>query len=130
MPTFAKGDNLYTDSVIALNPDNGELQWHFQFTPHDEWDWDAVQIPVLVDREYKGRQRKLMLWGNRNGFFYVLDRETGEFLLGEAFCPPKLGERTRRKRAPYQDPRNGSEQQGYEDLSQRSGRHKLVLTYL
>lgn len=80
-----KGDNLYTDSVIAINPDNGKLQWYFQFTPHDAWDWDAVQIPVLVDREFKGRERKLMLWGNRNGFFYVLDRETGEFLLGKAF---------------------------------------------
>ncbi len=79
------GDNLYTDSVVALNPDTGKLAWHFQFTPHDEWDWDAVQIPVLVDREWEGRQRKLMLWANRNGFFYVLDRETGEFLLGKNF---------------------------------------------
>lgn len=79
------GDNLYTDSVVALNPDTGKLAWYFQFTPHDEWDWDAVQIPVLVDREWEGRQRKLMLWANRNGFFYVLDRETGEFLLGKNF---------------------------------------------
>ena len=79
------GDNLYTDSVIALDPDTGELKWHFQFTPHDEWDWDAVQIPVLVDREWEGKQRKLMLWANRNGFFYVLDRETGEFLHGKNF---------------------------------------------
>ena len=79
------GDNLYSDSVVALNPDTGELVWYFQFTPHDEWDWDAVQIPVLVDREWEGRQRKLMLWANRNGFFYVLDRETGEFLQGKNF---------------------------------------------
>ncbi len=79
------GDNLYSDSVVALNADTGELVWYFQFTPHDEWDWDAVQIPVLVDREWEGRQRKLMLWANRNGFYYVLDRETGEFLLGKNF---------------------------------------------
>ena len=79
------GDNLYTDSVVALNPDTGKLVWYFQFTPHDEWDWDAVQIPVLVDREWEGRQRKLMLWANRNGFFYVLDRATGEFLHGKNF---------------------------------------------
>ena len=79
------GDNLYTDSVVALNPDTGKLVWYFQFTPHDEWDWDAVQIPVLVDREWEGKQRKLMLWANRNGFFYVLDRETGEFLQGKNF---------------------------------------------
>ncbi len=80
-----EGDNLYTDSVVALDPDDGTLKWHFQFTPHDEWDWDSVQVPVLVDREWKGRQRKLMMWGNRNGLFYVLDRATGEFLLGEPF---------------------------------------------
>ena len=79
------GDNLYTDSVVALNPDTGELKWHFQFTPHDEWDWDAVQVPVLVDREWEGKQRKLMMWANRNGFFYVLDRDTGEFLHGKNF---------------------------------------------
>ena len=79
------GDNLYTDSVIALDPDTGKLKWHFQFTPHDEWDWDAVQLPVLVDREWEGKPRKLMLWANRNGFFYVLDRATGEFLHGNNF---------------------------------------------
>ena len=80
-----KGDNLYSDSVVALNPDNGKLKWYYQFTPHDEWDWDSVQVPVLVDREFKGKQRKLILWGNRNGFYYVLDRATGEFLLAKAF---------------------------------------------
>ena len=79
------GDNLYSDSVVALNPDTGELEWYFQFTPHDEWDWDAVQVPVLVDREWGGKPRKLMLWANRNGFFYVLDRATGEFLHGKNF---------------------------------------------
>jgi alcohol dehydrogenase (cytochrome c) len=80
-----KGDNLYSDSVVALDADTGKLKWYFQFTPHDLWDWDAVQVPVLVDREFKGQKRKLMLWGNRNGFYYVLDRATGEFLLGKAF---------------------------------------------
>ena len=84
-PDVRPGDNLYTDSVIALDADSGELRWHFQFTPHDEWDWDAVQIPVLADLEWQGETRKLMLWGNRNGFYYVLDRETGKFLLGKPF---------------------------------------------
>ncbi len=79
------GDNLYTDSVIALDADNGKLKWHFQFTPHDVHDWDAVQIPVLTDIEFRGRQRKVMLWANRNSFFYALDRETGEFLTGKPF---------------------------------------------
>ncbi len=85
-PEVRPGDNLYTGSVVALDVDTGELKWHFQFTPHDEWDYDAVQIPVLVDMEFRGRPRKLMLWGNRNAFYYVLDRETGEFLLGKAFA--------------------------------------------
>jgi alcohol dehydrogenase (cytochrome c) len=79
------GDNLYTSSVVALDQATGKLRWHFQFTPHDVHDWDAVQIPVLVDAQWNGRPRKLMYWANRNAFFYVLDRETGEFLLGKPF---------------------------------------------
>jgi alcohol dehydrogenase (cytochrome c) len=79
------GDNLYSDSVIALDADTGELKWHFQFTPNDAYDYDAVQVPILVDRKWHGQDRKLMLWANRNGYFYVLDRVTGQFLLGEPF---------------------------------------------
>ena len=81
-----KGDNLYTDSAIALDADTGKLKWHFQFTPHDIHDWDAVQIPVLADAPFQGRQRKLIFWGNRNAFYYVLDRVTGEFLLAKQFA--------------------------------------------
>ena len=80
-----KGDNLYSNSVVALDPDTGKLKWHFQFTPHDLHDWDATETPMLVDAEFRGRPRKLLLQGNRNGFFYVLDRLTGEFLLAEPF---------------------------------------------
>ena len=80
-----KGDNLYSNSVLALDPDTGKLKWHFQFTPHDLHDWDANETPVLVDAEFRGQPRKLLLHGNRNGFFYVLDRLTGEFLLAEPF---------------------------------------------
>ncbi len=79
------GDNLYSDAVVALDADNGELAWHFQFTPNDGYDYDAVQVPVLVDTDWDGAPRKLMLWANRNGYFYVLDRETGEFLSGTPF---------------------------------------------
>ena len=79
------GDNLYSDSVLALDADTGEMKWYFQFTPHDVWDWDANETPVLVDLEFKGRLRKLILQANRNGFFYVLDRVTGEFLLATPF---------------------------------------------
>lgn len=80
------GDNLYSDSVLALDGGSGELEWYFQFTPHDVHDWDAIQIPVLADIEFEGRERKVMMWANRNAFFYVLDRETGEYLLGTPFA--------------------------------------------
>jgi alcohol dehydrogenase (cytochrome c) len=80
-----QGDNLYTNSVVALDPDTGKLRWHFQFTPHDVLDMDSAQIPVLVDRMFRGERRKLVLFANRNGFFYVLDRETGRYLLGRPY---------------------------------------------
>ena len=84
-PDKRPGDNLYTCSAVALDADTGKLKWHFQFTPHDGMDWDSVQIPVLVDMAWQGAPRKLMLWANRNGFYYVLDRSTGKFLHGSAF---------------------------------------------
>jgi alcohol dehydrogenase (cytochrome c) len=80
-----KGDNLYSASVLALEPRTGKLKWHYQFTPHDLHDWDATETPMLVDARFRGEQRKLMLQGNRNGFFYVLDRLTGKVLLAEPF---------------------------------------------
>ena len=79
------GDNLYSDSVVALDADTGELRWYFQFTPDDPYDYDAVQIPVLADIERNGVPFKVMLWANRNGFYYVLDRATGRFLTGQPF---------------------------------------------
>jgi alcohol dehydrogenase (cytochrome c) len=79
------GDNLYTESVVALDADTGAMKWHFQFTPHDEFDYDSVQVPVLADIQFGGRPRKVMMWANRNGFWYVLDRTSGEFLLGKPF---------------------------------------------
>jgi alcohol dehydrogenase (cytochrome c) len=79
------GDDLYSDSVVALDADTGKLKWHYQFTPHDEFDWDSVQVPVLANIDWQGKPRKVMLWANRNGFYYVLDRTTGQFLLGKAF---------------------------------------------
>lgn len=79
------GSNLYSNSVVALDVATGHLRWFFQFTPHDDHDWDAAQIPVLVDATVDGRPRHLLLWANRNGFYYVLDRETGAFLTGRPF---------------------------------------------
>jgi PQQ-dependent dehydrogenase (methanol/ethanol family) len=80
-----KGDNLYSSSVVALDPAAGKLKWYFQFTPHDLHDWDATEPPVLVDATFRGEPRKLLLQANRNGFFYVLDRLTGKLLLAEPF---------------------------------------------
>ena len=80
-----QGDNLYSDSVVALDAKTGRRKWHFQFTPHDVHDYDAQQPIVLVDATWKGEPRKLLLQANRNGFFYVLDRITGEFLSGTPY---------------------------------------------
>jgi alcohol dehydrogenase (cytochrome c) len=79
------GDNLYSCSVLALDADTGKLKWHYQLTPHDTHDWDATQIPILLDAQFRGRPRKLMAWAARNGFYYLLDRNTGEFLLAKNF---------------------------------------------
>lgn len=87
------GDNLYSDCVLAFDTDTGTIKWHFQFTPHDVHDWDACQVPVLVDLPYQGKMRKLMLWGNRNAFYYVLDRVTGEFLHATAFAKQTWAEK-------------------------------------
>jgi alcohol dehydrogenase (cytochrome c) len=80
-----QGDNLFASSIVALDGKTGKRVWHYQFTPHDLWDWDATQTSVLVDAEWQGRPRKLMLHADRNGFFYVLDREDGTLLLAKPF---------------------------------------------
>jgi alcohol dehydrogenase (cytochrome c) len=80
-----KGDNLYASSILALDRKTGKLKWYYQFTPHDLWDWDATQTSVLVDADWQGQPRKLMLHANRNGFFYVFDRQDGKLLLAKAF---------------------------------------------
>jgi alcohol dehydrogenase (cytochrome c) len=80
------GDNLYTCSVLAIDAATGKLRWHFQFTPHDTHDWDATQVPVLVDAVVRGKTRKVLATANRNGFYYLLDRATGEFLHGVPFA--------------------------------------------
>ena len=80
-----RGDNLYSDSVVALDAATGRLKWHYQFTPHDELDYDSTQVPVLADIDWQGRPRKVMLWANRNGVAYVLDRTTGEVLHAKPY---------------------------------------------
>jgi alcohol dehydrogenase (cytochrome c) len=79
------GDNLYTSSLVALDPDTGKMRWYFQFNPHDLYDYDSVQTPVLVDAKFKNKPRKLIVTANRNGFLYILDRTTGEYLYSKQF---------------------------------------------
>jgi alcohol dehydrogenase (cytochrome c) len=80
-----RGDNLYTCSLIALDSETGKLRWYFQFTPHDTHDWDSSHVPVLFDAPVAGKPRKLVALGNRNGFYYVLDRVTGEFIAAQPY---------------------------------------------
>lgn len=94
------GDNLYSDCVLAIDPATGTLRWYFQFTPHDIHDWDATQVPVLADTRVDGRDRKVILWPNRNAFFYVIDRETGEFLLGKPYARQTWAEKLDRDGRP------------------------------
>jgi alcohol dehydrogenase (cytochrome c) len=103
-----KGDNLYTNSLVALDADTGALRWHYQFTPHDTHDWDANQIPVLADLPIDGRLRKVIMLANRNGFFYVLGREKGDLLLAKPFVKTtwatEIGPDGRPVELPGQDP--------------------------
>ena len=99
-----KGDNLFSDAVVALDPDTGERKWHFQFTPHDVHDWDATQVMVLVDREFEGRPRNLLLTANRNGFYYVLDRANGEFLHAGPFVKQTWADRIDENGRPIRAP--------------------------
>ncbi len=81
------GSNLYTDSVVALNPDTGKMAWYFQFSPHDTHDWDGTEVPVLIDGTINGQPRKLLAQPNRNGYYFLLDRATGKNLLTKAIFP-------------------------------------------
>jgi PQQ-dependent dehydrogenase (methanol/ethanol family) len=106
--TVRAGDNLYTCSVLALDPKTGKMKWYFQFTPHDTHDWDATETNVLADGIFRGRMRHMILHADRNAFFYVLDRESGEFLLGKPFAKQNwatgLDDRGRPILVPNMDP--------------------------
>jgi alcohol dehydrogenase (cytochrome c) len=80
------GDNLYSDCLLALDGETGKLKWYFQFTPHDLHDWDSTEVPVLADTVVRGEKRKVVLFGNRNAFYYVIDRTSGRFLAGRAYA--------------------------------------------
>ncbi|MEO8521137.1 MAG: PQQ-binding-like beta-propeller repeat protein [Acidobacteriota bacterium] len=104
-----QGDNLYSASLLALERRTGRLRWHYQFTPHDLWDWDATQTSVLIDADWQGRPRRLLLHASRNGFFYVFDRADGTLLLAKPFVrnltwASGIGADGRPIRLPNQDP--------------------------
>ena len=80
-----KGDNLYSNSLVALDADTGKLRWHYQFTPHDVHDWDATEVPVLADVTVAGQPRKVVMFANRNGFYYTLDRTNGKVIAAKPF---------------------------------------------
>jgi alcohol dehydrogenase (cytochrome c) len=80
-----EGDNLFTASIVALDADTGKLKWHYQFTPHDVHDWDATQVPVLGELPINGQNRKVVMFANRNGFFYTIDRVTGKLIVAKPF---------------------------------------------
>ena len=80
-----EGDNLFTASIVALDADTGKLKWHYQFTPHDVHDWDSTQVPVLGELTIDGQPRKVVMFANRNGFFYTIDRVTGKLIVAKPF---------------------------------------------
>ncbi len=108
------GDNLYSCSLLALDPDTGKLKWHFQFTPHDTRDWDATQVPVLIDSTTSGR--KLVVVPSRNGFYYVLDRRTGEFLLAKPFVKQTWAKEIDKKGRPVLNPGQEPTAEGNESI--------------
>lgn len=126
-----QGDNLYSDSVLALNPGTGELRWYYQFTPHDLHDWDAEATPMVIDAELHGKKRQLLVQANRNGFFYVLDRINGQFISATPFCEEiNLGERHRSGWPPEDPARNRAHGSGRESLPCGGRGHELVLNGL
>ena len=107
-----KGANLWTDCIVALNPDTGKLVWYFQATPHDTHDWDATETPVLFEGEFHGRQRKLLAQANRNGYFFVLDRTNGEHLVTAPFVATNWTTGIDSHGAPIADPKKEPSRDG------------------
>ena len=119
------GDNLYTGSLVALDPDTGTLKWHYQFTPHDTHDWDANEVPVLADLTIGGRPRKVVMMANRNGFFYVLDRDHGRLSGREAVREHDVGAGARLGRKPLVLAGPGSDAGRHGHVSGLVRRHEL-----
>lgn len=99
-----KGDNLFTDTILAMDADSGKVKWFYQVNPHDTHDWDAVQTPILFDAPFKGKPRKLLAQASGNGYYFLLDRETGEHLVTAPFVNQNWSKGLNAKGAPMPDP--------------------------
>jgi alcohol dehydrogenase (cytochrome c) len=106
------GDNKWTGSIVALNPDSGELVWGFQVAPHDTHDWDAAEVPVLIDATFNGKKRKLLLQASRNGYYVVLDRQSGENLLTKPFAHVNWSSHIDEEGRPIPDPAKDPQRAG------------------
>ena len=124
------GNNLYSNSMLALDPDTGKLKWFFQFTPHDVHDYDATQIPVLVDADWEGHPRKLLIQANRNGFLYVLDRTDGKFLSAAAMGRVTWAKAIGPDGEPIVDAAAIPKTTATHGVSRRTGPHQLVFAVL
>ena len=116
-----EGDNLYTASIVALDGDTGKMRWHYQFTPHDVWDWDSTQVPVLADVTIGGQPRKVVLFANRNGFFYALERATGKLIYGKPFIQTSWAKEIRADGRPILLPGSLPSEQGTKVCPDASG---------
>ena len=125
-----EGDNLYTASLVALDADTGKLHWHYQFTPHDVHDWDSTQVPVLADLTINGQPRKVVMFANRNGFFYTLDRVTGKVILAKPFVETTWAKEIGADGRPMLLPGHLPDEDGNEDLSRSRRRHQLHVAVL
>ena len=126
------GDDLYSDSIVALSLDTGQMKWYFQNTPHDTHDYDSLEMPVLLDANYKGQPRKLLLQANRNGYYYVLDRTNGKFLQATPFVS-KIDWTTgivANGKASVTPGQGDPTVKGQHYLSLNRGRHQLAVTHV
>jgi alcohol dehydrogenase (cytochrome c) len=116
-----EGDNLYTASIVALDADTGKLRWHYQFTPHDIWDYDSTQMPVLADLTLNGAPQKVVLFANRNGFFYILDRATGKLLRAKPFIETTWAKEVRGDGRPMLQPNSVPSEEGTKVCPDQTG---------
>ena len=121
-----KGDNLYSNSLVALDADTGKLKWHYQFTPHDVHDWDATEVPILADLPIGGQTRKVVMFANRNGFYYTLDRTNGKLLVAKPFVDDDLGQGDRCGWTPRAAARPHAGRKGRGHLPRSGRRHEFL----